>query len=158
MGVDFSTMVYAFCFDFYGRPCQITPLKSQPGAGSYLARCIYHSMPLDVPVEGDQLISDQRTFLDIKMDEFAVLPLQGDHIVLPAAEDGPAQGPFEITDTSDNGGGVMMLDVKELVQAAPPPPLQVMPVAVLPFVKRDIKGNPGFRIVPPRRIHKGPRI
>jgi hypothetical protein len=71
--------------------------------------------------ENGSIISDQRTFLDIKEDEFAVIPRQGDLINIPAeASSGlPALGDFEIVDTSNDGGGETTLTLRKIVATKP---------------------------------------
>jgi len=158
MGVNFSQFVYQNCFDYYARPVLIDPLTSQPGAGAYSARCITHSDGIEFPSEGDTLISDQRTTVDIKEDEFAVLPRQGDQIWLPVDDEGPARGPYEITDFWSNNGGEMTLALKRIEQANPVPPV-ITPVNVVSFARHrleSVKPNLAHRHRRPTR--KWPRI
>lgn len=159
MGISYSNYVYLACYDYYARPVVIDPIVSQPGAGPYSNRCITHSDGIEVPSEAGALISDQRTTVDIKEDEWAVMPRQGDQIWLPLDEEGPARGPYEITDLWTNNGGETTLALKRIENAAPLPPLIVEPVNVVKFPQHRleaVKTNPASK--PHRPTRKWPRI
>ena len=119
MGVNFSTLVYLPCQDFFGRAVTITPLASQPAGGAYAARGIYDSGALTIQAEDQSIISDQRTVLDIRDVEFSTMPRQGDLIDIPADDMGPALGQFEIIDSSSNGGGETTLTLRKIEPAMP---------------------------------------
>lgn len=104
-GVNFSTLVYGPCFDLFARPVTFYPYASQPAGASYAGRGIYDTRALDVQGLDGSIYSDQQTILDIREVEFAVLPLQGDHVTIGPADAGPDLGEFEIIDVSTNGGG-----------------------------------------------------
>jgi hypothetical protein len=142
MGVDFSAMVYLFCYDFYARPIIVAPLASQPGTGSYMARGIWNSDGIEVPSEAGSLISDQRTICDIKEDEFPILPVQGDQIFFPVDDNGPANGPFEITDLWTNAGGETTMALKRALPATPLPPVTPMPALPKPEPPKE-EAKPG---------------
>jgi hypothetical protein len=114
-----STLVYLPCQDLFGRPVTITPIASQPGAPAYSARGIYGTRALDVMGLDASIISEQQTILDIRDDEFAVLPAQFDLVNIPATDSVPAEGDFEIKDASRNGGGETTLVIRKLETAAP---------------------------------------
>jgi len=149
MGVDFSTMVYLFCYDFYARPIEVFPHVSQPGLGSsYIARGIWNSDGIEFPAAAGSLVSDQRTICDIKEDEFPIMPMQGDQIYFPVDDNGPANGPFEITDLWTNAGGETTLALKRVEAPAPPPPLSAQPINVVPLPlarPKPPRGNAAFR-------------
>jgi len=114
MAVDFSTLVYLPVFDFYSRAVVFTPIKSQPGAPAYSARGIYTTKAIDVVgLDGQSILSEQQTILDIREIEFTVLPEQGDLVNIPAEGNIPARGDFEIQDTDDNGGGEITLTLRK---------------------------------------------
>jgi hypothetical protein len=128
MAVDFSAMVYLPTQDLFGRAITITPVNSNPGAPAYTLRGIYTTRPVDVMVnvggwEGMAPISDQQTIIDIRDREFFVgghaIPQQGDLIDVPAENEIPAAGLFEIIDTDSNGGGETTCTVRKYEPAAP---------------------------------------
>ena len=120
MAVDFSTLVYLPNFDMYARPITVTPMASQPGLPAYTARGIYDTRPIDVQAEDGSIISDQQTILDVRDEEFAIVPEQLDRIHIPADPDaGPDLGEFEVTDTESNGGGETTLIIRKIVTAKP---------------------------------------
>jgi hypothetical protein len=120
MAVNFSTLVYLPNFDLFARPITVTPLASQPGMPAYTARGIYGTRPIDVQAEDGSIISDQQTIVDIRQDEFAVLPDQLDRVYIPADPDaGRDLGEFEVTDTEDNGGGETTLVLRKYRAARP---------------------------------------
>jgi hypothetical protein len=84
---------------------------------SGLARGIYDSRTLNVVMEDGSIFSDQQTILDIRTDEFATLPVQGDQINIPLEPVSglPALGDFEITNVFHNGGGEITLELKQIV-------------------------------------------
>lgn len=119
MPVDFSTDVYLPAQDLFGRTITVTPLASQPGGQAYTARGILDVDAMDVGALDGSLVSDTRIILDIREAEFAVLPLQGDTITIPADSGLPAEGSFEVLDADPNGGGETTLTLRRLVTAKP---------------------------------------
>jgi hypothetical protein len=106
MGVDYSTTIYLPNFEFFSRAVTITPLASQPNAAPYTARGIFNTDEIDVPAEEGAILTDQRTYIEIREFEFAVLPQQGDHVNIPADRGAMvALGDFEIINAWTNGGG-----------------------------------------------------
>jgi hypothetical protein len=118
VSINFSTLVYLPNFDIWARPITVTPLASQPAGAAYSARGIFDTEATDVLAEDGSIISQQKTILDIREVEFAVLPQQGDQIDIPDAEQGPG-GSFEVTDSSSNGGGETTLTIRKVVTAVP---------------------------------------
>jgi hypothetical protein len=123
MGVDFSTMVYLVCQDFFGREVVVTPIKSNPTSSAYTVRGIYNSGDVDIMGEAGLMMSDQETTLDIRDNEFfdigQPVPTQGDLITIPADGNVPAAGDFEVTDADPNGGGETTLAIRKWEPAAP---------------------------------------
>jgi hypothetical protein len=118
-GVNFSTLVYGPAFDMFARPVTFYPYVSQPAGGSYLARGIFSTRSLDVVGLDGAIFSDQQTILDIREVEFSVLPLQLDRCYIGPADAGPAEGEFEITNASTNGGGETTLVLRKWLPPAP---------------------------------------
>jgi hypothetical protein len=119
MAVNFSKLVYEPNYDMFARPITITPLASQPGGAAYSNRGIFDTRALDVLAEDGSIFSDQQTILDILEVEFSVLPQQRDQVDIPAVEDIPAEGLFEVVDASSNGGGETTLVIRKVVTAKP---------------------------------------
>jgi len=118
-GVNFSALVYSPNYDMFARPVTFYPYASQPGGGAYLGRGIFSTRALDVIGLDGALLSDQQTILDIREVEFPVLPQQMDRLVIDAADAGPAEGEFEVTNTSTNGGGETTLVLRRWLPPAP---------------------------------------
>jgi hypothetical protein len=115
MGVDFSTSIYLPVFDFYSRQATITPLASQPNAAPFIVRGIYDTEDLEVAAEDGSFLQSQRTIFDIREYEFQVLPVQGDHIYIPADRGAMgALGDFEIINAWTNGGGETTLQLRQI--------------------------------------------
>ena len=112
MPVNFSTDVYLPAQDLFGRTITVTPLASQPGGQPYTARGILDVDAMDVDAMDGSIISETRVILDIREVEFAVLPLQGDIIDVPADSGLPAEGSFEVIDADPNGGGETTLTLR----------------------------------------------
>lgn len=112
MGIAFSTVVYDPCFDLFAVAVTFKPLVSQPSVPSYDLRGIFDTNDIDIVALDSSIISDQKTELDIREAEFAVLPVQGDHVVIPADCNGVNQGEFEIIDACTNGGGETTLTLR----------------------------------------------
>lgn len=120
MAVNFSQDVYLPAQDLFGRAITVTPSASQPGAPAYAARGIFDLDPIDVSALDGSVISETKVILDIRDSEFAVLPLQGDTVDIPADPSGiPIAGSFEVIDTDPNGGGETTLTLRRLVPAKP---------------------------------------
>ena len=83
MAVNLDILLQSPIFDFWAVPCTFLPLASQPAAGSYPGRGILNTYNLNVAAEDGSLFSDQRTILDIRDSEFAIMPVQDDHVVIP---------------------------------------------------------------------------
>jgi hypothetical protein len=125
MGVDFANNLYLLCQSEFGRPIEVFPYVSQPGAASYPATGIWNSDGIEYPADAGSLVSDQRTICDILEQEFPIMPKQGDQISFLADPNGPAMGPFEITDLWTNAGGETTLALKRIETPAPPPPISI---------------------------------
>lgn len=119
MPINFSEQVYEHAFNTFARPVIFTPLKSAVGSPAYEARGIYGTQPIDIMAEDNSIISDQQTILDIRDDEFTVVPVQGDHLSIPAVMGIPAAGDFEVLDTKANGGGETTLAIRKLMVSKP---------------------------------------
>jgi len=120
MPIDFASVVYTPGQDMFGRKIIVTPLTSQPGMPAYMSRGIYTTEEDDVLTEDGAIFSDQRTIVDIIAKEFEVLPIQGDHIFIPADGGVPEAGLFEVIDIDDNGGGETTLSLRKVVDSKPP--------------------------------------
>lgn len=118
MAIDFARTVYLPNYNIFARPIIINPIVSQPNAAPYTARGIFNTVPMDDQTEGP-VFSDMRTILDILEYEFSVLPMQRDQITIPAHENLPALGSFEIQDSDANGGGETTLTLRRLVESKP---------------------------------------
>lgn len=120
MAVNFSTDVYLPAQELFGRAVTVTPVASQPGAPAFAARGILDIEAIDVQALDSSIISETRIILDIRDVEFAVVPLQGDIVAVPANPAGlAAEGSFEVIDADPNGGGETTLTLRRLVQAKP---------------------------------------
>jgi len=120
MAVNFSTLVYLPNFDMFARPITVTPLASQPGAPAYTNRGIYDTRAVDVAGMDGSIVSDQQTILDVRDDEFLVVPEQLDRILIPDDPDGgPSPGEFEVVDTESNGGGETTLIIRKIMASRP---------------------------------------
>lgn len=119
MGVNFSTLLYLPVWDMFAVPIVVLPVASQYGAPSYNARGIYNTRELDVIGLDGALFSDQKTELDIREAEFAVLPKQNDRITIPADCNGVPLGTYEVIDADTNGVGVTCLTLRKWIQRAP---------------------------------------
>jgi hypothetical protein len=121
MAVNFSTLVYLPVQDLFGRAMIFTPLKSNPGAPAFTLRGIWTTREVEIAAnvggwEGMAMVSDAQTIVDIRDREFIdggyAVPIQGDLVEIPAEDDIPAEGIFEIVDTDPNGGGETTLTVR----------------------------------------------
>lgn len=119
MALDMSALVKLPAMDLFARPVDITPVASQPGAGSYRARGYLGTSQLDIAAEDGSVITDQQTYLDIREIEFAVLPRQRDRIEIPADGTVPAAGSFEVVSGTTDGGGLTTLIIRKFEPARP---------------------------------------
>ena len=124
MGVDFSTIVYLPCQDFFARDITITPIMSNPSASAYTLRGIWDTGDVEILPDGSMaILADQETSVDIRDNEFfdngQVLPQQGDLIDMPADGNNPAEGTFEVIKSVRNGGGETTLTIRKYETAAP---------------------------------------
>ena len=113
MAINLDVLLQAPIFDFWAIDCTFLPIKSQPSAGSYPGRGILGTYSTDVQALDGSLYSDQRTILDIRESEFAVLPIQNDHVIIPLDCNGVLKGEYQIVDASSDGGGATMLTIRK---------------------------------------------
>jgi hypothetical protein len=117
MAINYSTMVYEHAQNTFGRPVTFTP---QGGGASFSGRGIMDTDPIDVLAEDGSVISETRVVLDIRDDEYAVMPRSGDRVDIGGDPSGiPAQGPFVIVDSDPNGGGETTLTLRHIVTSKP---------------------------------------
>lgn len=115
MAVNFSQQVHQHTYDTFARPVTFSP---QIGS-SFTGRGIYTTEELDVLSEDNSIFSDQKTLVDIRDEEFTILPVQNDQLSIPAHIGMPALGDFQILDTKANGGGETTLYLRKVVIAKP---------------------------------------
>lgn len=120
MAINTSTQVYDPVYNVWARPVVFTPVKSQPSEDTFTGRGIYGTQSIDVLGEASTIISDARTILDVREAEFAVVPVQGDRLSIPAHNGMPALGSFEVIDGNTNGGGETTLFLRKLKTASIP--------------------------------------
>jgi hypothetical protein len=113
MAVNFDVVLQSPIFDFFAVPCTFRPLKSQPGAGDYEARGILNTYMLDVVGQDGAIYSDQRTILDIRDSEFAVMPQQSDRVIIPFDCNMAPKGEYQIIDSTSDGGGQTCLTIRK---------------------------------------------
>jgi hypothetical protein len=123
MAVDFTNELYVYAQNVFSRPITVTPIASQPGQPAYDARGILDSKETDVLAEDGSVYSDSKTILDIRMQEFVVLPMQRDRIDIPPIASEPG-GSFEVMDLAGigNAGGEITLTLKRITTAKPATP------------------------------------
>jgi hypothetical protein len=120
MALNFRDIVYAPNYNVFARSIWITPVVSQPGMGVFNARGIFDTRDTDVVAMDGSLFSDCKTILDILIDEFPVVPLQGDIVDIPF-EAGIEGGVFYISDRlgEGNAGGELTLVLQRKEDAKP---------------------------------------
>ena len=120
MAINFSENLYKIVMDVMARPITVTPLVSQPGAPAYDARAYMDEKGTDILTEGGAIFSDSQIYIDIRIEEFPVLPMQGDRIDM-VYHQGVRGGAFEVLDLSGmgNAGGIINITLRALVPAKP---------------------------------------
>jgi len=113
VAVNFDVVLQDPVFDFFAVPCTFRPLKSQPQAADYSGRGILNTYMLDVVGQDGAIYSDQRTILDIRDSEFAVMPQQNDHVIIPLDCNQAPKGEYQIIDSSSDGGGQTCLTIRK---------------------------------------------
>jgi hypothetical protein len=109
MAVNLDVLLQSPTFDFWAVPVTFMPV----GLESFEGRGILNTYTTDVVGIDGSLYSDRRTILDIRETEFAVLPQQNDHIVIPLDCNNVPKGEYVIVDASSDGGGQTMLTIKK---------------------------------------------
>jgi hypothetical protein len=109
MAVNLDVLLQGPIFDFWAVPVTFMPA----GQSSFEGRGILNTYTIDVAALDGSIYSDQRTILDIRESEFAVLPQQNDHIVIPLDCNKVPKGEYVIVDASSDGGGQTMLTIKK---------------------------------------------
>ena len=111
--MNFDVLLQSSVFDLYAVPVTFTPLKSQPGQAAYQGRGILGTYTEPIEALDGSIFADQRTILDIRESEFAVLPQQDDHCTIPLDCNGVPRGEYQIIDATSNGGGQTMLTIRK---------------------------------------------
>jgi hypothetical protein len=109
MAVNMDVLLQSPIFDFWAVPVTF----KTPDGNSYAGRGIFGTYSNDVQALDGSIYSDQRTILDIRESEFAVMPRQNDHVIIPRDENGVDRGEWVIVDASSNGGGQTMLTIRK---------------------------------------------
>ena len=118
MGLDYSTSIYLPNYNLLARAIVVTPAVSQPSAAPYWTRGIYNTEKLEVAAEDGSILTDHRTYVDVLEAEFAVVPVQGDQVFIPAARGAMGElGNFEVIDAFHNGGGETTLTLRKIETA-----------------------------------------
>jgi len=126
VGIDYSALIYAPNFIQFARPITFYPAISAPAAGPFATRGIFHDGRVDVLLEDASLFVNQETSLDILESDFATagmaLPQQFDRVDIPQDGPGgmPAEGEFEVTTVTRNGGGEATLVLRKYSATALP--------------------------------------
>ncbi len=113
MAVNFDVVLQSPIFDFWAVPCTFRPLVSQPGRADYDGRGILNTYTLDVVGQDGSIYSDQRTILDIRDSEFAIMPQQNDRVIIPVDCNGAVRGEYQIIDSTGDGGGQTCLTIRK---------------------------------------------
>lgn len=114
MAINFSPAVYQICQDTFGRPVSFAGAGyAGPGRG------IYNSDKLETINEEGSVMVEQQTILDIREDEYPTLPVQGDTVTIPAEPISglPDEGTFQIIKVTNNSGGEVTLQLREIFSA-----------------------------------------
>src|SRR6516225_2940588 len=109
MAVNMDVLLQSPIFDFWAVPVTF----KTPDGNSYAGRGIFGTYSNDVQALDGSMYSDQRTILDIRESEFAVMPIQMDHVIITVDQDNVPKGEYVIVDLVSNGGGQTMLTIKK---------------------------------------------
>lgn len=109
MAVNLDVLLQGPTFDFWSVPVTFMPVNLP----SFQGRGILNTYSLDVAALDGSIYSDQRTILDIRESEFAVLPMQNDHLVIARDCNNVPKGEYQIVDASSDGGGQTMLTIRK---------------------------------------------
>jgi len=113
MAVNWSQNLHTFVQNAFSVPIIVHPVASQPeGAVSYPGRAYYDTREIEVVAE-EGVFVDQETFIDIRIQEYPVVPQQRDRITIPTNSSGEPVGEFEVVKASNNGGGLMTLILRK---------------------------------------------
>jgi hypothetical protein len=115
VGIDYSTSIYLPNYNLYARAIVVTPIASQPNVAAYSNRGIYNTEKLDVAAEDGSIVTEHRTYIDVREIEFDVVPIQGDQVFIPADRGAMGElGNFEVIDAWHNGGGETTLQLRAI--------------------------------------------
>ena len=113
MAVNLDVLLQSPIFNFWSVDCIFLPLASQPAAGGYPGRGILSTYNMNVVADDGSFYSDQRTILDIRDSEFAIMPQQNDHVVIPMDCNNVPKGEYQIIDATGDGGGQTCLTIRK---------------------------------------------
>lgn len=81
MAIDFSALVLRPAMTAFRHDATVTPTKSQPGQPAYPARGVFSNRTIEVATE-QGYVTSREPVLGIRLDEFAVPPVQDDRVAL----------------------------------------------------------------------------
>lgn len=111
--IDFDALVLAPAMATFARPISVTPAASQPAAPAYRARGVWSVRNVDIQGQ-DGIYSGQVRTLGVRLSEFAIPPVQGDRVDLPAVLSLPAEATHTIEDVDDDGQGGAVWTMKQI--------------------------------------------
>ena len=114
MAINMDVLLQAPIFDFWAVPCTFIPYKSQGTSVGFAGRGVLNTYSTDVLALDGSQYSDQRTILDVRESEFAVVPQQNDRVIIPLDCNNVPKGEYQIVDAVSNGGGETMLTIRKV--------------------------------------------
>lgn len=106
MALDFDRLVLGPAMRVFARPVRVYPVRSQPpGTVYYAARGIWRRQPADMMLEDGGVLGTDVLTLGVRISEFAVLPVKGDRVYIPASLPLTHIGLCEIDDDGEDGQG-----------------------------------------------------
>jgi hypothetical protein len=112
--IDFDALVLGPCQDIFSRPVTVTPVVSQPAAATFAARGIWKAPTANVGLEDGAIMVSQDLVLGVRLADFPVAPVEGDHIEIDAYLSLPRVGVCTIDRVNDDGIGDAHLVLKKI--------------------------------------------
>ncbi|MGS0625946.1 head-tail joining protein [Ralstonia sp. VS2407] len=110
--IDFAALALGPGIVAFGRPVTVTPLASTPPKPPFDTSGVWSKRNVDVPLIEGGSVNTVTITLGIRLSDWAVMPVQGMAISVPAAGFYPDEGMFWIDDVDPDGQGGAMLTLK----------------------------------------------
>lgn len=110
--IDFAALALGPCIATFGRPVTVTPLAARPPVAPFDTSGVWAVRNVDIALYSGESMNSTTITLGIRISDWAVPPVQGMSVRVPAAGSLPNEGTLWIDDVDPDGQGGATLTLK----------------------------------------------